>query len=69
MSATEKVNVILGISEGIVTDIEAFATTAHGEKQARSCFRNLCKSFGVSERKPYNDDKDVRWFITKLQQQ
>ena len=66
MSMNDKVNVILGISEGVVTNIETFATTVRGEKLAKGCFGKLCKSFGVSPKGPINDDIEVRWFITEL---
>ena len=66
MGLIDKVNVILGISEGVITDVEVFATTARGEKLARGCFNKLCKSFGISPRRPINDEKEVRWFVTDL---
>ena len=63
---TDKVNVIVGMSAGVITDVEVFATSVRGEKLAKDCFRKLCKSFGVSLRRPINDDKETRWFITEL---
>ena len=69
MNVSEKVNVILGMSEGVITDVEAFATTVRGEKLAKDCFGKLCKSFRVNPKKPFNDEKEVRWFITEVRRQ
>ena len=67
MGHVEKVNVILGVSGGVITDVEVFATNAHGKKLAKGCFNKLCRSFGVTPKKSFNDEKEVRWFVTECQ--
>ncbi len=65
--ATEKVNVIVGLAAGVVTQLEVFSGSSHGEELAGRCFRQLCKAYRVTLAEPSSDEKDVRWVVATLQ--
>ena len=63
-----EVNVILGLFEGVIDEIEVFDSSAYGRKSASQYFNKLCKLLDVSRRHPFNDEHEVRWFVTKFVQ-
>ena len=63
---TKKVNVVVGSVGGVVTELEVFSGSPHGEKLAGRCFRQLCKAHHVTTAQPSNDKGDVRWVVAGL---
>lgn len=67
METDKKVNVIVGVAGGVVTELEVFSGSPRGEELAGRCFSQLCKAYRVTPTQPSSDEKDVRWVIATLQ--
>lgn len=62
----KKVNVIVGVAGGVVTELEVFSGSPRGEALADRYYRQLCKTYRVAPAQPSSNEKDVRWAVATL---